>query len=89
VTSGPTSRLVARLLGIGLPLAIAAGTLPAMLLFPQAGFWAALLVGAALAPTDAALGVPVVTDPAVPSRIRRLISVESSSASTTAMPRPW
>ena len=40
-----------------------------MLLFPQAGFWAALLVGA-LAAADAALGVPVVTDPAVPSRIR-------------------
>jgi NhaP-type Na+/H+ or K+/H+ antiporter len=40
-----------------------------MLLFLQAGFWAELLVGAALAPTDAALGVPVITDPVVPSRI--------------------
>jgi NhaP-type Na+/H+ or K+/H+ antiporter len=41
------------------------------------GLWLALLVGAALAPTDAALGVPVVTNPVVPSRIRRLITVES------------
>jgi NhaP-type Na+/H+ or K+/H+ antiporter len=46
-------------------------------LFPTLGLWAALLVGAALAPTDAALGVPVVTNPAVPGRIRRLITVES------------
>ncbi|MGY1606724.1 cation:proton antiporter domain-containing protein [Geodermatophilus sp. SYSU D00700] len=34
-------------------------------------------VGAALAPTDAALGLRVVTDPAVPSRVRQLITVES------------
>ena len=45
--------------------------------FPGLGVWLALLVGAALAPTDAALGVPVVTNPAVPARIRRLITVES------------
>src|SRR3954464_5847991 len=48
-----------------------------MWLLPGLGLWLALLVGAALAPTDAALGVPVVTDPAVPSRIRRGIAVES------------
>jgi NhaP-type Na+/H+ or K+/H+ antiporter len=34
-------------------------------------------VGAALAPTDAALGVPVVTNTAVPPRVRNLLSVES------------
>ena len=33
-------------------------------LFPGLGLWLALLVGAALAPTDAALGTPVVTNPA-------------------------
>ena len=67
----------ARLLGIGLPLTLLAGWALAAWLFPGLSLWLALLVGAALAPTDAALGVPVVTNPVVPSRIRRLITVES------------
>ncbi|SEO55451.1 cation:proton antiporter [Trujillonella endophytica] len=67
----------ARLLGLGLPLTVLFGWALAAWLFPDMGGWLALLVGAALAPTDAALGVSVVTDPAVPSRIRRLITVES------------
>ena len=68
---------VLRLLAIGLPLSVLAGWGLATWLFPGMGLWLALLVGAALAPTDAALGVPVVTNPVVPSRIRRLITVES------------
>ena len=48
--------------------------------------WLALFVGAALAPTDAALGVPVVTNPAVPSRIRQLITVESGLNDGIATP---
>jgi NhaP-type Na+/H+ or K+/H+ antiporter len=68
---------VLRLLGIGLPLTVLAGWGLAAWLFPGVGPWPALLIGAALAPTDAALGVPVVTNPAVPARIRRLITVES------------
>ena len=39
--------------------------------------WLALLVGAALAPTDAALGAGMMVNQAVPARIRRLINVES------------
>lgn len=66
-----------RLLAVGLPLTVLAGWALAVGLLPGLGGWLALLVGAALAPTDAALGVPVVTDPAVPARIRRLITVES------------
>lgn len=66
-----------RLLGVGLPLTVLAGWLLAVWLFPDMGWWLALLVAAALAPTDAALGLPVVTNPVVPSRIRRLITVES------------
>ena len=66
-----------RLLGVGLPLTIVFGWALAIWFFPQFGLWLALLVGAALAPTDAALGVPVVTNPAVPTRIRQLITVES------------
>jgi sodium/hydrogen antiporter len=66
-----------RLLGLGLPLTVVTGWGLAMWLFPDLGVWLALLVAAALAPTDAALGVPVVTNPVVPSRVRRLITVES------------
>ena len=66
-----------RLLGVGLPLTVLAGWGLASWLFPDLGVWLALLVAAALAPTDAALGVPVVTNTAVPSRVRRLITVES------------
>jgi NhaP-type Na+/H+ or K+/H+ antiporter len=66
-----------RLLAVGLPLTVLAGWGLAVWLMPSLGVWLALLVAAALAPTDADLGVPVVTNPAVPSRVRRLISVES------------
>src|SRR3954471_12963387 len=69
--------LVVRLLAVGLPLTVLAGWGLAAWLFPGLGVWLALLVGAALAPTDAALGLPVVTNPVVPSRVRRLITVES------------
>lgn len=75
-----------RLLGVGLPLTILAGWLLAVWLFPGTGMWLALLVAAALAPTDAALGIPVVTNPAVPSRIRRLITVESGLNDGIATP---
>ncbi|WP_160663613.1 cation:proton antiporter domain-containing protein [Pseudarthrobacter sp. ATCC 49987] len=76
----------ARLLGVGLPLTIVSGWVLAAWFFPQLGLWLALLVGAALAPTDAALGVPVVTNPAVPSRIRQLITVESGLNDGIATP---
>ncbi|MGY1753477.1 cation:proton antiporter domain-containing protein [Blastococcus sp. SYSU D01042] len=61
-----------RLLGLGLPLTVLIGSALAAGVLPGVDGWLALLVGASLAPTDAALGVPVVTDPAVPARIRRL-----------------
>jgi NhaP-type Na+/H+ or K+/H+ antiporter len=67
----------ARLLGFGLPLTVLAGWGLAAWFFPELDLWLALLIAVALAPTDAALGVPVVTNPVVPSRIRRLITVES------------
>jgi NhaP-type Na+/H+ or K+/H+ antiporter len=66
-----------RLLAIGLPMTVVAGWGLAAWLFPGLGLWLPLLIGAALAPTDAALGTPVVTNPAVPARVRRLINVES------------
>ena len=48
--------------------------------------WLALLVGAALAPTDAALGAGLMVNPAVPARIRRLINVESGLNDGIATP---
>ena len=51
--------LYARLLGVGLPLTIAAGALLAVWLLDGTSAWMALVVGAALAPTDAALGASV------------------------------
>lgn len=75
-----------RLLAVGLPLTILAGWGLAAWLLPALGVWLALLVGAALAPTDAALGLPVVTNPAVPARIRRLITVESGLNDGIATP---
>ena len=47
-----------RLLAVGLPLTVLVGWGLAAWLFPALGVWLALLVGAALAPTDAALGRP-------------------------------
>ncbi|MEU4693511.1 cation:proton antiporter [Actinoplanes sp. NPDC023714] len=66
-----------RLLGLGLPLTVAAGSFAAWWLLGLPDPWLALLAGAALAPTDAALGSVVVTNPVVPERIRRILNVES------------
>ena len=66
-----------RLLGIGLPLTIALGALAAAVIFGELTFWEAVIVGVVLAPTDAALGQAVVTEPRVPTRIRQGLNVES------------
>ena len=57
----------ARLLGVALPLTIGLGTLLALAIRGTNG-WLALLVGAALAPTDAALGAGMIANPVVPAR---------------------
>ncbi len=67
----------ARLLGIGLPLTIVAGTLVGALLFDELGWAEVLVLAIVLAPTDAALGLPVVTDMRLPSRVRQSLNVES------------
>ena len=78
--------LCLRLLGIGLPLTIGLGILLALALFNGIGIWLAVLVGAALAPTDAALGAGVMVNPAVPARIRRLLNIESGLNDGIATP---
>jgi NhaP-type Na+/H+ or K+/H+ antiporter len=75
-----------RLLFIGLPLTIIAGALLAYLVFPGAGWAVAALIATILAPTDAALGLAVVTNKAVPVRIRRALNVESGLNDGIATP---
>jgi NhaP-type Na+/H+ or K+/H+ antiporter len=77
---------VVRLLLIGLPLTLVGGTVLALGLFPEASFGVALLIAATLAPTDGALGQAVITDRAVPARIRRILNVESGLNDGIAAP---
>ena len=66
-----------RLLGIGLPLTILAGWAIGVALFGSLSLAEVLILAVILAPTDAALGQVVVTDPRLPSRIRQGLNVES------------
>jgi len=77
--------LPTRLLLIGLPLTIALGFIAATLL-TDLDPWLCALAATALAPTDAALGAPVVADPHVPMRIRRTLNVESGLNDGLATP---
>ena len=72
-----TAGIPIRLLVIGLPLTILAGTIVAMLLLPGITVIEAVIVATLLAPTDAALGAMVVNSPIVPRRIRQALNVES------------
>ena len=67
----------ARLLLIGLPLTIALGLGLAWLIFGDLSFFEVALIATMLAPTDAALGKAVVTNPAVPAKVRESLNVES------------
>ena len=78
--------LPTRLLGLGLPMIILLGGLLAFGLFPQEGLGFAFLIGAILAPTDAALGLPIFTNKRVPVRIRRALNVESGLNDGIATP---
>lgn len=66
-----------RLLLIGLPLTIILGFLAAMALFPALDLLIAALLATLLAPTDAALGAPVVTNEAVHAETREALNLES------------
>lgn len=72
-----TVTLPQRLLLIGLPLTILFGFAVAWLFFPSLGILELALLATMLAPTDAALGKPVVVNPAVPPNIRESLNVES------------
>jgi NhaP-type Na+/H+ or K+/H+ antiporter len=75
-----------RMLVIGLPLTIILGTLAAFPFLPGWPLAAIALVASILAPTDAALGQTVVTNPIVPDRVRRALTVESGLNDGLALP---
>ena len=78
--------LPARLLVIGLPLTIVLGTVLARLIDTSLGWASAALIATILAPTDAALSLPVVTNLRVPVRVRRALNVESGLNDGIATP---
>jgi NhaP-type Na+/H+ or K+/H+ antiporter len=78
--------LTGRLLGIGLPLSVIAGTVIALLLFPSLPFALAALIAASLAPTDAALSASVIADERLPMGVRRVLNVESGLNDGIATP---
>lgn len=69
--------LPVRLLSIGLVLTVVVGALLAAGLLGGVPWAVAGFVGAALAPTDAALSAQVISDDRIPVRLRRALNVES------------
>lgn len=81
-----SGNLPLRMLLIGMPLAVALGTLAALGLFPGWSLWEAALLAAILTPTDAALGQAVTENEAIPERIRTAIGSESGLNDGLALP---
>jgi len=75
-----------RLLVLGLPLTIFAGSVTAIIMFTTIALPEAALIGAILAPTDAGLGQIIVNSPKVPARIRNALNVESGLNDGGAIP---
>ncbi len=72
-----TFHLPLRMLLFGLPLTILLGFGAGVLLFPGLGLLEVAVLATLLAPTDAALGRAVVTNPVVPAPVRQGLNVES------------
>ena len=75
-----------RLLGVALPLTIAAGAATAAVVVGSSGLWVAAAIGAIVAPTDAALGASIMSDQRVPAGVRRTLNVESGLNDGIATP---
>ena len=75
-----------RLLVFGMPLMLLLGIAAAAPFLPAMPLVAIALVAAILMPTDAALGQSVITNPLVPERVRRAITVESGLNDGLALP---
>ena len=76
----------ARLLLVGLPLTMLAGIGVGVVVFPAMTVASAFLLSTMLCSTDAALGQRVVTDEAVPVRVRQALDVESGLNDGLAVP---
>jgi NhaP-type Na+/H+ or K+/H+ antiporter len=72
-----TYRIPTRMLLVGLPGVIVLGTLIAGVLFEALSVFEAAILGTMLAATDAALGKAVITNEAVPVRLREGLNFES------------
>jgi sodium/hydrogen antiporter len=79
-------KLPIRLLLIGLPITMIVGILMAIPLFPGVNLWVLAMMALILSPTDAALGLAVVTSKFVPEKIRQTINVESGLNDGIALP---
>lgn len=79
-------KLPIRLLLIGLPITMIAGILTAIPLFPGVNIWVLAMMALILSPTDAALGLAVVTSRFVPEKVRTAINVESGLNDGIALP---
>lgn len=71
------AELPRRMLSIGLPLCILLGTGLGKLVFPDISVIELAILATMLAATDAALGKGVVTNKAVPARVREALNIES------------
>ena len=70
-------RIPERMLIIGLPLTILLGFVVGVLVFDEFTLYELAILATMLAATDAALGKPVITNKAVPVRVREGLNVES------------
>jgi NhaP-type Na+/H+ or K+/H+ antiporter len=71
------AKIPQRMLLIGLPLCIALGVGIGMLVFPDISLFELCILATILAATDAALGKGVITNEAVPARLREGLNMES------------
>lgn len=65
---------------------MALGTVAAHWILPGTSWWISAVVGAAVAPTDAALGAAIINDERVPERVRQVLNVESGLNDGIATP---
>lgn len=78
--------LPARLLLIGLPLTVVLGAVTAVVVLTDISPVGAAALAVILAPTDAALGQAIVSNPLVPSRIRNALNIEGGLNDGLAVP---
>ncbi|WP_435973104.1 cation:proton antiporter domain-containing protein [Streptomyces sp. Qhu_M48] len=69
-------RVVARLLGLALPLTLAAAFLAALVFFPDRPGWVLAVLATVVVPLDLAPAAAVVRDRRIPARLREVLNVE-------------